>query len=184
MLGLGLSAFLLAHLHGAGWLLLPALLPLCTAAPGPHAKGLRAVVRLDARVIQIRAIAAGTGVGRLGGNEKNVARTAYDYDYGASDTYEAYPQEDAVTLYENSAPALGARSAAEKAGDSALKSAAAAERSGSADASQPKERWVATPRAESSAMPPPMAPTTDLVAGTARSGPAPMVRVRSASAST
>lgn len=33
------------------------------AAPGPHAKGLRAVVRLDARVIQIRAIAAGTGVG-------------------------------------------------------------------------------------------------------------------------
>lgn len=58
--------------------------------------------------------AAGTGVGRLGGNEKNVARTAYDYDYGASDTYEAYPQEDAVALYENSAPALGARSAAEK----------------------------------------------------------------------
>ena len=56
----------------------------------------------------------GTGVGRLGGNEKNVARTAYDYDYGASDTYEAYPQEDAVALYENSAPALGARSAAEK----------------------------------------------------------------------
>ncbi len=58
--------------------------------------------------------AAGTGVGRLGGNEKNVARTAYDYDYGAYDTYEAYPQEDAVALYENSAPALGARSAAEK----------------------------------------------------------------------
>ena len=43
-----------------------------------------------------------------------MARTAYDYDYGASDTYEAYPQEDAVALYENSAPALGARSAAEK----------------------------------------------------------------------
>ncbi|MFQ9447259.1 MAG: hypothetical protein ACLR4A_07865 [Christensenellales bacterium] len=59
--------------------------------------------------------AAGTGVGRLGGNEKNEARTAYDYDYGAYDTYEAYPQEDAVALYENSAPALGARSAAEKA---------------------------------------------------------------------
>lgn len=31
--------------------------------PGPHAEGLRPVVRLDARVIQIRAIAAGTGVG-------------------------------------------------------------------------------------------------------------------------
>ena len=45
-------------------------------------------------------------------------------------------------------------SAAEKAGDSALKSAAAAERSGSADDSQPKERWVATPRAQSSATPP------------------------------
>ena len=35
-LGLGLAAFLLAHLHGAGWLLLPALLPLCAAAPGSH----------------------------------------------------------------------------------------------------------------------------------------------------
>ena len=46
--------------------------------------------------------------------KKTAARTAYDYDYGAYDTYEAYPQEDAVALYENSAPALGARSAAEK----------------------------------------------------------------------
>ena len=75
--------------------------------------------RKGARVVGYAAcaalvFAAGTGVGRLGGNEKNVARTAYDYDYGASDTYEAYPQEDAVALYENSAPALGARSAAEK----------------------------------------------------------------------
>ena len=33
------------------------------ADPGPHATGLRAVVRLDARVLQIRRIAAGTGVG-------------------------------------------------------------------------------------------------------------------------
>lgn len=33
---LGFSAFLLAHLHGAGWLLLPALLPLCTAATTTH----------------------------------------------------------------------------------------------------------------------------------------------------
>ena len=57
--------------------------------------------------------AAGAGMGRLSG-EDTAARTAYDYDYGAYDTYEAYPQEDAVALYENSAPALGARSAAEK----------------------------------------------------------------------
>ena len=68
--------------------------------------------RKGARVVGYAAcaalvFAAGAGVGRLGGNEKNVARTAYD-------TYEAYPQEDAVALYENSAPALGARSAAEK----------------------------------------------------------------------
>ena len=75
--------------------------------------------RKGARVVGYAAcaalvFAAGTGVGRLGGNEKNEARTAYDYDYGAYDTYEAYPQEDAVALYENSAPALGARSAAEK----------------------------------------------------------------------
>lgn len=73
--------------------------------------------RKGARVVGYAAcaalvFAAGTGVGRLGGNEKNEARTAYDYDYGAYDTYEAYPQEDAVALYENSAPALGARSAA------------------------------------------------------------------------
>lgn len=33
------------------------------ADPGPHAEGLRPVVRLDARVIQIRAIVAGAGVG-------------------------------------------------------------------------------------------------------------------------
>ncbi len=75
--------------------------------------------RKGARVVGYAAcaalvFAAGTGVGRLGGNEKNEARTACDYDYGAYDTYEAYPQEDAVALYENSAPALGARSAAEK----------------------------------------------------------------------
>ena len=141
--------------------------------PESFTKGWRMAIRQTPRVISISdwmrrkgvrvvgyaacaalVFAAGTGVGRLGGNEKNEARTAYDYDYGAYDTYEAYPREDAVALYENSAPALGARSAAEKAGDSALKSAAAAERSGSADASQPKERWVATPRAESSATPP------------------------------
>lgn len=75
--------------------------------------------RKGARVVGYAAcaalvFAAGAGMGRLGGNEKNEARTAYDYDYGAYDTYEAYPQEDAVALYENSAPALGARSAAEK----------------------------------------------------------------------
>ena len=75
--------------------------------------------RKGARVVGYAAcaalvFAAGAGVGRLGGNEKNEARTAYDYDYGAYDTYEVYPQENAVALYENSAPALGARSAAEK----------------------------------------------------------------------
>lgn len=101
--------------------------------PESFTRGWRMAIRQTPRVISISdwmrrkgvrvigyaacaalVFAAGTGVGRLGGNEKNVARTAYDYDYGASDTYEAYPQEDAVTLYENSAPALGARSAAEK----------------------------------------------------------------------
>lgn len=100
--------------------------------PESFTKGWRMAIRQTPRVISISdwmrrkgvrvvgyaacaalVFAAGTGVGRLGGNEKNVARTAYDYDYGASDTYEAYPQEDAVALYENSAPALGARSAAE-----------------------------------------------------------------------
>lgn len=101
--------------------------------PESFTRGWRMAIRQTPRVISISdwmrrkgvrvvgyaacaalVFAAGTGVGRLGGNEKNVARTAYDYDYGASDAYEAYPQEDAVTLYENSAPALGARSAAEK----------------------------------------------------------------------
>ena len=101
--------------------------------PVAFSRGWRLAIRQTPRVISIsdwmrrkgvrvvgyaacaaRVFAAGTGVGRLGGNEKNAARTAYDYDYGASDTYEAYPQEDAVALYENSAPALGARSAAEK----------------------------------------------------------------------
>lgn len=71
--------------------------------------------RKGARVVGYAAcaalvFAAGTGMGRLSG-EDTAAQTAYDYDYGA---YEAYPQEDAVALYENSAPALGARSAAEK----------------------------------------------------------------------
>ena len=101
--------------------------------PESFTRGWRMAIRQTPRVISISdwmrrkgvrvigyaacaalVFAAGTGVGRLGGNEKNVARTAYDYDYGASDTYESYPQEDAVALYENSAPALGARSAAEK----------------------------------------------------------------------
>ena len=101
--------------------------------PESFTRGWRMAIRQTPRVISISdwmrrkgvrvvgyaacaalVFAAGTGVGRLGGNEKNVARTAYDYDYGAYDTYEAYPQEDAVALYENSAPALGARSAAEK----------------------------------------------------------------------
>lgn len=101
--------------------------------PESFTRGWRMAIRQTPRVISISdwmrrkgvrvvgyaacaalVFAAGTGVGRLGGNEKNVTRTAYDYDYGASDTYEAYPQEDAVALYENSAPALGARSAAEK----------------------------------------------------------------------
>lgn len=100
--------------------------------PESFTRGWRMAIRQTPRVISISdwmrrkgvrvigyaacaalVFAAGTGVGRLGGNEKNVERTAYDYDYGASDTYEAYPQEDAVALYENSAPALGARSAAE-----------------------------------------------------------------------
>ena len=74
--------------------------------------------RKGARVVGYAAcaalvFAAGAGMGRLSG-EDTAAQTAYDYDYGAYDTYEAYPQEDAVALYENSAPALGARSAAEK----------------------------------------------------------------------
>lgn len=102
-------------------------------APESFKTGWRSAIRQTPRVISISdwmrrkgarvvgyaacaalVFAAGTGVERLGGNEKNEARTAYDYDYGAYDTYEAYPQEDAVALYENSAPALGARSAAEK----------------------------------------------------------------------
>lgn len=102
-------------------------------APESFKTGWRSAIRQTPRVISIGdwmrrkgvrvvgyaacaalVFAAGTGVGRLGGNEKNEARTACDYDYGAYDTYEAYPQEDAVALYENSAPALGARSAAEK----------------------------------------------------------------------
>lgn len=101
--------------------------------PESFTRGWRMAIRQTPRVISISdwmrrkgvrvvgyaacaalVFAAGTGVGRLGRNEKNEARTAYDYDYGAYDTYEAYPQEDAVALYENSAPALGARSAAEK----------------------------------------------------------------------
>ena len=101
--------------------------------PESFTKGWRMAIRQTPRVISISdwmrrkgvrvvgyaacaalVFAAGTGVGRLGGNEKNEARTAYDYDYGAYDTYEAYPREDAVALYENSAPAPGARSAAEK----------------------------------------------------------------------
>lgn len=74
--------------------------------------------RKGARVVGYAAcaalvFAAGAGMGRLSG-EDTAAQTAYDSDYGAYDTYEAYPQEDAVALYENSAPALGARSAAEK----------------------------------------------------------------------
>ena len=103
--------------------------------PESFTKGWRMAIRQTPRVISISdwmrrkgvrvvgyaacaalVFAAGTGVGRLGGNEKNEARTAYDYDYGAYDTYEAYPREDAIALYENSAPAPGARSAAEKAG--------------------------------------------------------------------
>ena len=102
-------------------------------APESFKTGWRSAIRQTPRVISIGdwmrrkgvrvvgyaacaalVFAAGTGVGRLGGNEKNEAQTAYDYDYGAYDTYEAYPQEDAVALYENSTPALGARSAAEK----------------------------------------------------------------------
>lgn len=102
-------------------------------APESFKTGWRSAIRQTPRVISISdwmrrkgarvvgyaacaalVFAAGTGVGRLSGNEKNEARTAYDYDYGAYDTYEAYPQEDAVALYENSAPALGARSASAK----------------------------------------------------------------------
>jgi hypothetical protein len=52
-LGLGLAAFLLAHLHGAGWLLLPALLPLCAAAPGPHP-----ALGMDPRVTTTLAVVA------------------------------------------------------------------------------------------------------------------------------
>ena len=80
--------------------------------PESFTRGWRMAIRQTPRVISISdwmrrkgvrvvgyaacaalVFAAGTGVGRLGGNEKNVARTAYDYDYGAYDTYEAYPQE-------------------------------------------------------------------------------------------
>ena len=101
-------------------------------APESFKTGWRSAIRQTPRVISISdwmrrkgarvvgyaacaalVFAAGTGVGRLSG-EDTAAQTAYDYDYGAYDTYEAYPQEDAVALYENSAPALGARSAAEK----------------------------------------------------------------------
>lgn len=101
-------------------------------APESFKTGWRSAIRQTPRVISIGdwmrrkgvrvvgyaacaalVFAAGTGMGRLSG-EDTAARTAYDYDYGAYDTYEAYPQEDAVALYENSAPALGARSAAEK----------------------------------------------------------------------
>lgn len=52
-LGLGLAAFLLAHLHGAGWLLLPALLPLCAADPGPHP-----TLGMDPRVTTTLAVVA------------------------------------------------------------------------------------------------------------------------------
>lgn len=52
-LGLGLSAFLLAHLHGAGWLLLPALLPLCAAATSSHANA-----GIDPRVVTTLAVVA------------------------------------------------------------------------------------------------------------------------------
>lgn len=101
-------------------------------APESFTKGWRSAIRQTPRVISIGdwmrrkgarvvgyaacaalVFAAGAGMGRLSG-EDTAAQTAYDYDYGAYDTYEAYPQEDAVALYENSAPALGARSAAEK----------------------------------------------------------------------
>ena len=76
--------------------------------PESFTRGWRMAIRQTPRVISISdwmrrkgvrvigyaacaalVFAAGTGVGRLGGNEKNVARTAYDYDYGASYTYEA-----------------------------------------------------------------------------------------------
>ena len=60
------------------------------------------------RRVRGAGVCGGHGHGRLGG-EDTAARTAYDYDYGAYDTYEAYPQEDAVALYENNACALGAQ---------------------------------------------------------------------------
>ena len=101
-------------------------------APESFKTGWRSAIRQTPRVISIGdwmrrkgvrvvgyaacaalVFAAGAGMGRLSG-EDTAARTAYDYDYGAYDTYEVYPQENAVALYENSAPALGARSAAEK----------------------------------------------------------------------
>lgn len=101
-------------------------------APESFKTGWRSAIRQTPRVISISdwmrrkgarvvgyaacaalVFAAGAGMGRLSG-EDTAAQTNYDYDYGAYDTYEAYPQEDAVALYENSAPALGARSAAEK----------------------------------------------------------------------
>ncbi len=59
-LGLGLAAFLLAHLHGAGWLLLPALLPLCAAAPGSHpafALGMDPRVTTTLAVVAVHATA-------------------------------------------------------------------------------------------------------------------------------
>ncbi|SKB36775.1 alanine racemase [Sphingopyxis flava] len=54
------GAFLPAAFHGQ--LARPGV-ALFGVDPGPHARGLRPVVRLDARVLQIRTIAAGTGVG-------------------------------------------------------------------------------------------------------------------------
>lgn len=68
------------------------------------------------RLCRVRSAGVRGGHGRRTAGRKRKKRGAdsRDYDYGAYDTYEAYPQEDAVALYENSAPALGARSAAEK----------------------------------------------------------------------
>lgn len=54
------SAFLPAEFHGD--LARPGV-ALFGVDPGPHARGLRPVVRLAARVLQIRTVAAGTGVG-------------------------------------------------------------------------------------------------------------------------
>ena len=78
-------------------------------APESFKTGWRSAIRQTPRVISIGdwmrrkgvrvvgyaacaalVFAAGAGMGRLSGNEKNEARTAYDYDYGAYDTYEAW----------------------------------------------------------------------------------------------